>query len=80
MKVWEDVKARGKVEGVNDETGSGRHGPNSLQHKRKEHIEHVLKLAGQDEEQTAEILDIGVKELRYWIRKLEILEGEGSPK
>lgn len=48
------------------------YGPNSLQRIRKEHIEEVLRLTGHNLEQTAQILEISMQELRRWMHKLGI--------
>jgi len=66
------------VDGAKDSDRPERHGANSLQRKRKEHIEQVLQLAGYDLEKAAGILYISVTELRSWMRKLEIQEHNGD--
>ena len=58
--------------GVDAKGGLEQHGPNSLQYKRKEHIEYVLQLADNDLERASQMLEIEVKELQHWMRKLEI--------
>ena len=52
---------------------------NSLNAKRKEHIKHVLDLAGNDLAKAAEMLDITTGQLRWWMRRLDIHEEECSP-
>jgi transcriptional regulator with PAS, ATPase and Fis domain len=49
-----------------------RFGCKSLYAIRKQHIEHVLKLAEGDIDRAADILEISVPELHRWMTKLRI--------
>jgi len=45
---------------------------NSLNAKKKAHIERALTMAHSDLQRAAELLQISPPRLRYWIRKLQI--------
>ena len=52
---------------------------NSLRQARKAHITHVLETTGYDIEKAAELLNIPVRVLRSWMRKLDISEPGNGP-